>query len=148
MVIDIVFVFGIMVLLGKCVFVSLKVFLLVLVIIDDFGVVVIIVLFYSSDLLIIVFIIGFIMMGVLFMFNVKYVIKLSIYLVVGFILWIVVLKLGVYVILVGVVIGFVILLKGNKGEYLLLKYFEYVLYFYVVFVILFVFVFVNVGILL
>lgn len=51
-VIDIVFVLGILVLLGSCVFISFKVFLVMFVIIDDIGVIVIIVLFYIENIII------------------------------------------------------------------------------------------------
>lgn len=51
-VIDIVFVLGILVLLGSWVFMSLKVFLVILVIIDDIGVIVIIVLFYIEYIIV------------------------------------------------------------------------------------------------
>ncbi|EOW9378919.1 Na+/H+ antiporter NhaA [Vibrio cholerae] len=143
---DIAFALGIMALLGKRVPVSLKVFLLALVIIDDLGVVVIIALFYSSDLSTIALTIGFIMTGVLFMLNAKHVTKLSIYLVAGLILWIAVLKSGVHATLAGVVIGFAIPLKGNKGEHSPLKHLEHALHPYVAFAILPVFAFANAGI--
>ncbi|ENC7032063.1 TPA: Na+/H+ antiporter NhaA [Vibrio cholerae] len=143
---DIAFALGIMALLGKRVPVSLKVFLLALAIIDDLGVVVIIALFYSSDLSTIALTIGFIMTGVLFMLNAKHVTKLSIYLVAGFILWIAVLKSGVHATLAGVVIGFAIPLKGNKGEHSPLKHLEHALHPYVAFAILPVFAFANAGI--
>ncbi|EGR2239804.1 Na+/H+ antiporter NhaA [Vibrio cholerae] len=143
---DIAFALGIMALLGKRVPVSLKVFLLALAIIDDLGVVVIIALFYSSDLSTIALTIGFIMTGVLFMLNAKHVTKLSIYLVVGLILWIAVLKSGVHATLAGVVIGFAIPLKGNKGEHSPLKHLEHALHPYVAFAILPVFAFANAGI--
>lgn len=143
---DIAFALGIMALLGKRVPVSLKVFLLALAIIDDLGVVVIIALFYSSDLSTIALTIGFIMTGVLFMLNAKHVTKLSIYLVAGLILWIAVLKSGVHATLVGVVIGFAIPLKGNKGEHSPLKHLEHALHPYVAFAILPVFAFANAGI--
>ncbi|EEN98600.1 Na+/H+ antiporter NhaA [Vibrio cholerae] len=143
---DIAFALGIMALLGKRVPVSLKVFLLALAIIDDLGVVVIIALFYSSDLSTIALTIGFIMTGVLFMLNVKHVTKLSIYLVAGLILWIAVLKSGVHATLAGVVIGFAIPLKGNKGEHSPLKHLEHALHPYVAFAILPVFAFANAGI--
>ncbi|HDL9481417.1 TPA: Na+/H+ antiporter NhaA [Vibrio cholerae] len=143
---DIAFALGIMALLGKRVPVSLKVFLLALAIIDDLGVVVIIALFYSSDLSTIALTIGFIMTGVLFMLNAKYVTKLSIYLVAGLILWIAVLKSGVHATLAGVVIGFAIPLKGNKGEHSPLKHLEHALHPYVAFAILPVFAFANAGI--
>ncbi len=143
---DIAFALGIMALLGKRVPVSLKVFLLALAIIDDLGVVVIIALFYSSDLSTIALAIGFIMTGVLFMLNAKHVTKLSIYLVAGLILWIAVLKSGVHATLAGVVIGFAIPLKGNKGEHSPLKHLEHALHPYVAFAILPVFAFANAGI--
>ncbi|HAS4615075.1 TPA: Na+/H+ antiporter NhaA [Vibrio cholerae] len=143
---DIAFALGIMALLGKRVPVSLKVFLLALAIIDDLGVVVIIALFYSSDLSTIALTIGFIMTGVLFMLNAKHVTKLSIYLVAGLILWIAVLKSGVHATLAGVVIGFAIPLKGNKGEHSPLKHLEHALHPYVAFAILPVFAFAKAGI--
>ncbi|HGS5349199.1 TPA: Na+/H+ antiporter NhaA [Vibrio cholerae] len=143
---DIAFALGIMALLGKRVPVSLKVFLLALAIIDDLGVVVIIALFYSSDLSTIALTIGFVMTGVLFMLNAKHVTKLSIYLVAGLILWIAVLKSGVHATLAGVVIGFAIPLKGNKGEHSPLKHLEHALHPYVAFAILPVFAFANAGI--
>ncbi|EGR1859617.1 Na+/H+ antiporter NhaA [Vibrio cholerae] len=143
---DIAFALGIMALLGKRVPVSLKVFLLALAIIDDLGVVVIIALFYSTDLSTIALTIGFIMTGVLFMLNAKHVTKLSIYLVAGLILWIAVLKSGVHATLAGVVIGFAIPLKGNKGEHSPLKHLEHALHPYVAFAILPVFAFANAGI--
>ncbi|AKB07928.1 Na+/H+ antiporter NhaA [Vibrio cholerae] len=143
---DIAFALGIMALLGKRVPVSLKVFLLALAIIDDLGVVVIIALFYSSDLSTIALTIGFIMTGLLFMLNAKHVTKLSIYLVAGLILWIAVLKSGVHATLAGVVIGFAIPLKGNKGEHSPLKHLEHALHPYVAFAILPVFAFANAGI--
>ncbi|EKO3372447.1 Na+/H+ antiporter NhaA [Vibrio fluvialis] len=143
---DIAFALGIMALLGKRVPVSLKVFLLALAIIDDLGVVVIIALFYTSDLSTIALTVGFIMTAVLFMLNAKHVTKLSAYLVVGLILWVAVLKSGVHATLAGVVIGFAIPLKGNKGEHSPLKHLEHALHPYVAFGILPLFAFANAGI--
>lgn len=143
---DIAFALGIMALLGKRVPVSLKVFLLALAIIDDLGVVVIIALFYTSDLSTIALTVGFIMTAVLFMLNAKHVTKLSAYLIVGLILWVAVLKSGVHATLAGVVIGFAIPLKGNKGEHSPLKNLEHALHPYVAFGILPLFAFANAGI--
>lgn len=144
---DIAFALGIMALLGTRVPVSLKVFLLALAIIDDLGVVVIIALFYSSDLSTIALTIGFVMTGVLFMMNAKHVTKLSWYMLAGIILWIAVLKSGVHATLAGVVIGFAIPLKGNKGESgSPLKHLEHALHPYVAFIILPLFAFANAGI--
>ncbi|ENN6810259.1 Na+/H+ antiporter NhaA [Vibrio fluvialis] len=143
---DIAFALGIMALLGKRVPVSLKVFLLALAIIDDLGVVVIIALFYTSDLSTIALTVGFIMTAVLFMLNAKHVTKLSAYLIVGLILWVAVLKSGVHATLAGVVIGFAIPLKGNKGEHSPLKHLEHALHPYVAFGILPLFALANAGI--
>ncbi|MFA0054785.1 MULTISPECIES: Na+/H+ antiporter NhaA [Vibrio] len=143
---DIAFALGIMALLGNRVPVSLKVFLLALAIIDDLGVVVIIALFYSGDLSTLALTVGFIATGVLFMLNNKHVTKLSVYLIVGAILWFAVLKSGVHATLAGVVIGFAIPLKGNKGDYSPLKHLEHALHPYVAFAILPVFAFANAGI--
>jgi NhaA family Na+:H+ antiporter len=143
---DIAFALGIMALLGNRVPVSLKVFLLALAIIDDLGVVVIIALFYSGDLSTLALTVGFIATGVLFMLNNKHVTKLSVYLIVGAILWFAVLKSGVHATLAGVVIGFAIPLKGNKGEHSPLKHLEHALHPYVAFAILPIFAFANAGI--
>ena len=143
---DIAFALGIMALLGNRVPVSLKVFLLALAIIDDLGVVVIIALFYSGDLSTLALTVGFIATGVLFMLNAKHVTKLSVFLFVGAILWFAVLKSGVHATLAGVVIGFAIPLKGNKGERSPLKHLEHALHPYVAFAILPVFAFANAGI--
>lgn len=143
---DIAFALGIMALLGKRVPVSLKVFLLALAIIDDLGVVVIIALFYTSDLSTMALVVGFIMTAVLFVMNAKHVTKISLYTVVGLILWVAVLKSGVHATLAGVVIGFAIPLKGKTGEHSPLKHMEHALHPYVAFAILPLFAFANAGI--
>ncbi len=143
---DIAFALGIMALLGKRVPVSLKVFLLALAIIDDLGVVVIIALFYTGELSTTALLIGFVATAVLFFMNSKQVTKLRWYLIVGFILWVAVLKSGVHATLAGVVIGFAIPLNGKKGERSPLKHMEHALHSYVAFFILPVFAFANAGI--
>tara|TARA_Y100001956_G_scaffold79015_1_gene91573 strand:- start:1344 stop:2531 length:1188 start_codon:yes stop_codon:yes gene_type:complete len=143
---DIAFALGIMALLGKRVPVSLKVFLLALAIIDDLGVVVIIALFYTSELSTSALAVGFAMTALLFFLNSKHVTKLTPYLIVGFILWVAVLKSGVHATLAGVVIGFAIPLKGDNGSYSPLKHMEHALHPYVAFAILPVFAFANAGI--
>ncbi|WP_417879031.1 Na+/H+ antiporter NhaA [Vibrio sp.] len=143
---DIAFALGIMALLGPRVPVSLKVFLLALAIIDDLGVVVIIALFYSSDLSSLALLIGFIATAVLFYMNMKNVTKTRWYLIVGFILWVSVLKSGVHATLAGVLIGFAIPLKGEESGKSPLKSLEHALHPYVNFLILPLFAFANAGI--
>ncbi|KII79460.1 Na+/H+ antiporter NhaA [Vibrio renipiscarius] len=143
---DIAFALGIMALLGSRVPVSLKVFLLALAIIDDLGVVVIIALFYTGDLSTTALAVGFAMTAALFVLNSRHVTKLLPYMIVGAILWFAVLKSGVHATLAGVVIGFAIPLKGNKGERSPLKHMEHALHPYVAFFILPLFAFANAGI--
>ncbi|MCY9804866.1 Na+/H+ antiporter NhaA [Vibrio scophthalmi] len=143
---DIAFALGIMALLGSRVPVSLKVFLLALAIIDDLGVVVIIALFYTGDLSTTALAVGFAMTAALFVMNSRRVTKLLPYMIVGAILWFAVLKSGVHATLAGVVIGFAIPLKGNKGERSPLKHMEHALHPYVAFFILPLFAFANAGI--
>ena len=143
---DIAFALGIMALLGPRVPVSLKVFLLALAIIDDLGVVVIIALFYSSDLSSLALLVGFIATAVLFYMNMKNVTKTRWYLIVGFILWVSVLKSGVHATLAGVLIGFAIPLKGEEGGKSPLESLEHALHPYVNFLILPLFAFANAGI--
>ncbi|MFV0447263.1 MAG: Na+/H+ antiporter NhaA [Vibrio sp.] len=143
---DIAFALGIMALLGSRVPISLKVFLLALAIIDDLGVVVIIALFYSGDLSTVALAVGFLMTAILFVMNAKHVTKISAYLIVGFILWVAVLKSGVHATLAGVVIGFSIPLKGKDKEHSPLKHLEHGLHSYVAFGILPLFAFANAGI--
>ncbi|MBF9000680.1 MULTISPECIES: Na+/H+ antiporter NhaA [Vibrio] len=143
---DIAFALGIMALLGSRVPTSLKVFLLALAIIDDLGVVVIIALFYSSDLSTVALAVGFAMTALLFLLNAKKVTHLAPYLIVGAILWVAVLKSGVHATLAGVVIGFAIPLKGEKGEHSPLKHLEHALHPYVAYGILPLFAFANAGI--
>jgi NhaA family Na+:H+ antiporter len=140
---DIAFALGIMALLGKRVPVSLKVFLLALAIIDDLGVVVIIALFYTGELSTTALLIGFVATAVLFFMNSRNITKLRWYLIVGFILWVAVLKSGVHATLAGVVIVFAIPLKGNEGERSPLKHLEHSLHSYVAFLILPIFAFAN-----
>ena len=143
---DIAFALGIMALLGNRVPVSLKVFLLALAIIDDLGVVVIIAFFYTGDLSTTALAVGFAMTAALFMLNSRHVTKLLPYIIVGAILWFAVLKSGVHATLAGVVIGFAIPLKGDKGERSPLKHMEHALHPYVAFFILPLFAFANAGI--
>ncbi|KOO16597.1 sodium:proton antiporter [Vibrio xuii] len=143
---DIAFALGIMALLGNRVPASLKVFLLALAIIDDLGAVVIIAFFYTADLSTLALTAGFISTAVLFWLNAKKVTKLSPYLIVGAILWFAVLKSGVHATLAGVVIGFAIPLKGEKGGHSPLKHLEHVLHPYVSFGVLPLFALANAGI--
>ena len=141
---DIAFALGIMALLGNRVPVALKVFLLALAIIDDLGVIVIIALFYSTDLSMLSLIIAAIAIALMVVLNRKGVTSLTPYGLLGFILWVAVLKSGVHATLAGVIIAFCIPLRAKDGtspsEHL-----EHSLHPWSTFLILPVFAFANAG---
>lgn len=141
---DIAFALGIMALLGSRVPVALKVFLLALAIIDDLGVIVIIALFYSTDLSMLSLIIAAVAIVLMIALNRKGVTSLAPYGLLGFILWVAVLKSGVHATLAGVIIAFCIPLRAKDGtspsEHL-----EHGLHPWSTFLILPVFAFANAG---
>ena len=112
---DIAFALGIMALLGNRVPVALKVFLLALAIIDDLGVIVIIALFYSTDLSMMSLIIAAVSIVLMVALNRKGITAITPYALVGFMLWVAVLKSGVHATLAGVIIAFCIPLRAKDG---------------------------------
>ena len=146
---DIAFALGILSLLGKRVPASLKIFLMALAIIDDLGAIVIIALFYTSDLSIESIIVASIALTVLVGMNIFKVTKQSLYIVVGIVLWVSVLKSGVHATLAGVALAFCIPMKSKDedgNEFSMAKNIEYGLHYWVAFLILPLFAFVNAGI--
>lgn len=142
---DIAFALGIMALLGKRVPTELKVFLLALAIIDDLGVIVIIAFFYTSSVSMIALGLAALCIVLLIMMNWRRVENTAAYLIIGLILWICILKSGVHATLAGVIVGFLIPLRGNNGtkpsEEL-----EHVLHPWVAYMILPIFAFANSGV--
>ncbi len=113
---DIAFALGIMALLGKRVPTELKVFLLALAIIDDLGVIIIIALFYTKSVSIMALGLAMLSLLVLIWMNWRKVENTSAYLVVGVILWVCILKSGTHATLAGVIVGFLIPLKGGQNN--------------------------------
>ncbi|MGP1924632.1 MAG: Na+/H+ antiporter NhaA [Arsenophonus sp. NEOnobi-MAG3] len=113
---DIAFALGIMALLGKRVLTELKVFLLALAIIDDLGVIIIVAFFYTKSVSIMALGLAMLSLLLLIWMNWCKVENISAYLVVGIILWICILKSGVYATLAGVIVGFLIPLKGGQNN--------------------------------
>ncbi|OOF63864.1 Na+/H+ antiporter NhaA [Rodentibacter sp. Ppn85] len=142
---DIAFALGVVALLSKQVPLPLKVFLLALAIIDDLGAIVVIALFFSHGLSIQALIFSAIAIILLIALNRFKVTALCAYMVVGTILWASVLKSGVHATLAGVIIGFCIPLKGEKGE-TPLEDFEHLLAPWTSFLILPLFAFANAGV--
>ena len=146
---DIAFALGILSLLGSCVPLSLKIFLMALAIIDDLGAIVIIALFYTVELSTLSITIAVISLAVLIFMNYRGVIKKAAYIIVGVILWVSVLKSGVHATLAGVALAFTIPYKSRKPdgeEYSMSKEIEHDLHFWVAFFVLPLFAFVNAGV--
>lgn len=111
---DIAFALGVMTLLGKRVPLSLKVFLLALAIIDDLGAIIIIALFYNHGLELTALASAGLGIAGLMWLNRARVCNLVPYLVLGWIVWVAVLKSGLHATLAGVILGFLIPLYGHR----------------------------------
>ncbi|MCE0559076.1 MULTISPECIES: Na+/H+ antiporter NhaA [unclassified Motilimonas] len=142
---DIAFALGVLALFGKRVPVSLKVFLLALAIIDDLGVIVIIALFYSADLSLTSLLVAALSCALLFAMSVRGERRMSLYMLVGLVLWVAVLKSGVHATLAGVVLGFAIPLRNRDGVAMASKL-EHNLHPWCSFMILPLFAFANAGV--
>jgi len=146
---DIAFALGILSLLGKRVPVSLKIFLMALAIFDDLGAILIIAFFYTSDVSIIYLSLALLCVVLLYIMNRMKMTFISIYILVGIILWIFVLKTGVHATLAGIILAFTIPLsvKNSKNKRVSpMKRLEHHIHYWVAFYILPIFAFVNAGI--
>ncbi|MDV2856815.1 MULTISPECIES: Na+/H+ antiporter NhaA [Oceanimonas] len=141
---DIAFALGVMALLGKRVPLTLKIFLLALAIIDDLGAIIIIALFYNHGVDFTAMAVGLLGIIGLVWLNRARVSNLVPYLLLGWILWVAVLKSGVHATLAGVILGFLIPLYGQRFSPS--KQLEHFLHPWCAFVILPLFAFVNAGV--
>lgn len=114
---DIAFAIGVLSLLGNRIPLSLKVFLVTLAVLDDLGAILIIALFYSSELSGSALIMAALFILILFSINMKGVKSLTVYGVVGVLLWASVIKSGVHATLAGVIIAFSIPLRVESNEH-------------------------------
>lgn len=142
---DIAFALGVMSLLGKRVLPELKVFLLALAIIDDLGVIAIIALFYTDQLAFSGLMVALVCLAILAFLNFCRVSRIGIYVLVGTVMWIAVLKSGVHATLAGVAIGFLMPIYDKRG-FSPLKHVEHVLHPWTSFFILPIFAFANAGV--
>jgi NhaA family Na+:H+ antiporter len=113
---DIAFALGVIALLGRRVPVSLRVFLTALAIIDDLGAVIIIALFYTTTLSLPDLAGAAVVIAALFALNRMRVVRLTPYLILGAVLWVLVLRSGIHATLAGVVLAFAIPLKATPGR--------------------------------
>lgn len=113
---DIAFALGVIALLGNRVPASLRVFLAALAIIDDLGAVMIIAVFYTANLSIPDLAGAAVAIMVLIGLNRFGVLRLTPYLLVGAILWILVFRSGIHATLAGVVLAFTIPMQCTPGR--------------------------------
>jgi len=134
---------GILSLLGNRVPQGLKIFLLALAIFDDIGAIMIIALFYSHDLIPTAIGIAAVMVGLLILINRFWIVNNSVYIFLGLLLWLALLKSGVHATLGGVIIGLAIPIQNNEQSF---NELQSSLHAPVNFIILPLFAFVNSGI--
>ncbi len=144
---DIAFALGIVVLLGSKVPLSLKVFLTAVAIIDDLLAIIIIALFYTSSLSPTMLLGAAGAGAVLVILNRLKITRVDVYILVGIVMWLFVLKSGVHATLAGVITALAIPMKDNHGGSPLKKL-EHGLHPWVAFLILPVFAFSNAGVVL
>lgn len=146
---DIAFALGVLSLLGKRVPTSLKIFLMALAIFDDLGAILIIAFFYTAELSLNSLFFATVCISILFIFNRLKIPYLSLYALVGFILWICVLKTGVHATLTGIILAFTIplnIVNEKRKRVSPIKTLEHFIHNWVAYFILPVFAFVNAGI--
>ena len=144
---DIAFALGILMLLGKRVPTSLKIFLMTLAVLDDIGAIVIIALFYTADLSILSLSVAGSALFILILMNRFGNARIAAYVIVGLVMWVSVLKSGVHATLAGVALAFTIPMCDKKRpDYSPLRRMEEDLHPSVVYFVLPLFAFANTGV--
>ncbi len=145
---DIAFALGILTLLGSRVPISIKIFLTSLAIFDDVGAIIIIAIFYTDNIsLTALIIVAAICVPILFILNKRNNESKSLYMLIGLVMWVAMLKSGVHATLAGVILAIFIPLKSKRKEnHSPLKSMESDLHTVVAFFVLPIFAFANAGI--
>lgn len=141
---DIAFALGILALLGPRVPLSLKIFLSSLAIFDDIGAILIIAFFYTAKISLSALVIAAVCLALLYLVNRLGGESKSVYLFIGLVMWVALLKSGVHATLAGVLLAFFIPIKASDGSSPL-KSLEHDLHTAVAFFILPLFAFANAG---
>ncbi|ASQ30998.1 Na+/H+ antiporter [Campylobacter avium LMG 24591] len=142
---DTAFALAILLLLGKRIPSSLKIFLLSLAIFDDVGAILIIAIFYTSDLHYLALIGAGVIVFALLLLNLFGITRKSFYLICSVLLWLTVLQSGVHATLAGLITAFFIPLYKKNGAHFLDEILEG-LRLWINFVILPIFAFANAGV--
>lgn len=119
---DIAFALGVIMLLGKMVPTSLKVFLVTLAVADDLGAIIVIGIFYTSSFNFIWFLLSLLILGLLIILNKNNIRILTPYLILGVLLWISVHNTGIHATIAAVALAFCIPVKPKlEGGYFIDK---------------------------
>ncbi len=115
---DIAFALGVLSLAGRGIPTSVRGFLAAVAVLDDMAGIAIIALFYASNLAPIALLLAAVCLTILVTMNRRGVTRLSPYMVIGFVLWVAVLKSGVHATLAGVLLAFTVPLRATnkRGE--------------------------------
>ncbi|TLS68234.1 Na+/H+ antiporter NhaA [Mariprofundus erugo] len=144
---DIAFALGVLALLGSRVPTAIKIFLTSLAIFDDIGAIIIIAIFYTAHISMIALTVFACCIPVLAVLNRLNVTSKALYIMVGMIMWVAMLKSGVHATLAGVVLAMFIPMRSKENpDYSPLKDMEHDLHAAVAFFILPLFAFANAGI--
>ncbi|MCF7981841.1 MAG: Na+/H+ antiporter NhaA [Pseudomonadales bacterium] len=143
---DIAFALGVLSLLGSRVPTSLKIFLTSLAIFDDIGAILIIAVFYTAKISLSALIVVALCIPVLAFFNWRAIESKSLYMLIGMVMWVAMLKSGVHATLAGVVVAMFIPIRSVSGGTSPLKSLEQDWHSVVAFFVLPVFAFANAGI--
>ncbi|NOZ11496.1 MAG: Na+/H+ antiporter NhaA [Gammaproteobacteria bacterium] len=144
---DIAFALGVLSLLGSRVPTTIKIFLTSLAIFDDIGAIIIIAVFYTAKISLTALIVVSCCVLILTLLNKRNTESKSLYLLVGLIMWVAMLKSGVHATLAGVILAMFIPIKSKtNSQYSPLKSLEHDLHFAVAFFVLPIFAFANAGI--
>ena len=142
---DIAFAVGMLALLGARTPAGLRIFLLALAVIDDLGAIVLIAALFTSKLSWLALLLAALCLAVLLLLNRAGVRRMSPFVLVGFLLWLSVLKSGVHATLAGVALGLAIPLARDAQRGIAVRL-EHALRPWVAFVILPLFALANAGV--
>lgn len=144
---DIAFALGILSLLGKRVPTSIKIFLTSLAIFDDIGAILVIAFFYTSKISFVALIVVAFCIPLLAFINRLHVESKTVYIIIGLVMWVAMLKSGVHATLAGILVAMFIPITSKKSPgFSPLKDLEHDLHSAVAFIVLPVFAFANAGI--
>jgi Na+:H+ antiporter, NhaA family len=143
---DIAFALGVLALLGSRVPLALKMLLTAIAVADDLGAIIIIAIYYTRELSFLSLGVVGASMAMLLLINRLGVTRLGVYLVIGVVMWVAMLKSGVHATLAGVMLGMTIPLNGGDDDKGPLEQLEDSLHPWVAYGILPLFAFANAGV--